>query len=833
MTSCGRWLLLLALSVCLSLSEACFCEKYPWGQWSACSRTCNYGTHTRQRIIVVDEYYWKYSCQQLCALTETGACNQKACPINCELTDYSAWSECSPCAKKQLRTRSVQIPAQFGGSPCSEELVEERPCHPAKECKLPPINCREKFECDNGRCITPTLRCNSQDDCGDNSDERDCTSFTSVCPHQNLRTVPGADLIANGWDALGETSRGNVLDNTFMGPECEIRRPPETLLYHRMSHNFKSFEILARPVLTRSHNWLMSSRFFRVHQILKVANFSLRESTDLVLSPPFLQFLHALPLHRFGTHYFDSGVVGGHYDLVYQFSQETLTASGTSEETFKGCVGKETFFTAIIYSQYSSVTRCRDERTTETTKAFIVSRHNKLFWKITGNIVLWCASAAPLVELVRGLPCAVTKRRHLRRALLQYLDEFDPCMCAPCPNNGRPALDGTQCVCVCQTGTYGDNCELRAPGFTSEAVDGSWSCWGSWSNCRASMSRRRFRTCNNPAPLRGGRPCPGPTQQDEPCFISIFEKQETCDDDDADTRGWINELPPGFKGCLRPKRPDNGFLRKSKQYYEQGEDEEFICFTGFELEGYQFFSCRKDGTWGQLMGRCVRQTCLPPDVSNEMVLFPNKQQYRVGESLGFNCLTPGLRPMPGGFYQCMPSLSWEPALPKDLRCTNESPFVPEIRCGPGQIMQGGRCVCRERQSCTAYEASLCVLNTQVDVSVHMSLCAFSVGRCHGDPLFYIAEGKCDNLDQNKLDWARFRAKMAAKSSIHQSCDLDTCYDWEKCSASKRCQCKSLGECPKDAARAFCVTITVIQMTQSVSLCALGPCACVRCYKMKC
>lgn len=73
----------------------------------------------------------------------------------------------------------------------------------------------------------------------------------------------------------------------------------------------------------------------------------------------------------------------------------------------------------------------------------------------------------PIIDLVRGIPCAVTKRRHLRKALLQYLDEFDSCKCAPCPNNGKPVLSGTECKCLCQTGTYGTNCEKRAPDFTS------------------------------------------------------------------------------------------------------------------------------------------------------------------------------------------------------------------------------------------------------------------------------------------------------------------------------------------------------------------------------
>ncbi|XP_072309417.1 complement component C6-like [Eucyclogobius newberryi] len=910
-------LLLLGLSCCLSLSEACFCEKYPWGQWSSCSRTCNYGTRSRQRKVESgDGYYWKYGCPQMCVFWETGPCSQQPCPINCELSLYSPWSQCSPCAEKLLRTRSVLTPAQFGGAPCSEELMEDRPCHSTRECKLPPLSCKDQFKCDNGRCINQTLTCNSQNDCGDNSDERDCPSRTVVCQRQNLRTIPGADLITNGWDALGESSRGAVLDNNFMGPECVVRRPPNTTLYHRVSHNFKSFEIKAGreedyrlnpPILrTETINFKdsgsstqlekkdpnslflffyfgssssssssskkkafesskkMSSRFFRINQVLPVADFSLREASDLVLAQPFLQFLHALPLQynyplyreifvRFGTHYLGSGVVGGHYDLLYQFKEETLKASGETVEKFHQCVGKETFFTVILYTQHSDVTRCKDETEDERFTASYIQRSEKSFSMVRGGLIRqaarlswekgqtppdktvyreWARSVLeqpdivnfklrPLLELVQGLPCAVTKRRHLRRALRQYLDEFDPCKCSPCPNNGRAVLQGTQCLCVCQTGTYGDNCELRDADVPLAAVDGSWSCWGSWSSCGAAMSRQRRRSCNNPAPLMRGKPCPGPSREFEPCFISIFEKQESCDNDDDFTDGWIDELPPGFRGCLRPKRPDNGFLRKSKQYYEFGEEEEFVCFTGYELEGFQYFNCRPDGSWSDLRGRCVRKTCVAPELPEGLLPFPDKQQYGVGESMGFNCLSPGLSPLPRTYHKCGPSLSWEPAVPQDLRCTDEAPYIPEGRCGVGQKLQGDQCVCRTRESCSAYEASVCVLNTDADAAVHMSLCAFHTGRCHGDHLYYISDSKCDGLDPAKLDWGRFRAKMAAKSSVHQSCDLDTCYEWEKCSASHKCEIRRAQDCPSDAPALFCVTFTALQMTRPLSLCALS------------
>lgn len=88
-----------------------------------------------------------------------------------------------------------------------------------------------------------------------------------------------------------------------------------------------------------------------------------------------------------------------------------------------------------------------------------------------------CVQLLPLVDLVRGIPCAVTKRRHLRKALLQYLDEFDSCKCAPCPNNARPVLSGTECKCVCETGTLGENCEERASDYDSGNKDCQMTAW--------------------------------------------------------------------------------------------------------------------------------------------------------------------------------------------------------------------------------------------------------------------------------------------------------------------------------------------------------------------
>ncbi|KAM9322392.1 complement component C6 [Pholidichthys leucotaenia] len=915
------FLLLLQILSCISAGMTCLCTKYPWSSWSACSRTCNHGTQQRQRQFYYDDYFWKNSCQQFCDRYEQRGCNENACPINCVLTEFSPWSECSPCAKKQFRTRFVQRPSQFGGSDCSPELTEERPCEPATECKLPPVNCRDDFKCDNGRCINSILTCNRQNDCGDNSDERDCGRQTIVCPVEK-RPAPGVNLVGNGFDVLARKRQGAVLDSMFMGGECILERPKTTTLLHRVPHNFASFKIkvgvvedfniepqtlhsdpihlktsrsssssssdssnFAFPIFfwtsgsrshSSSHNEVFEaskkkdSRFFRVHQVLPVSTFTVKDPEHLVLSLPFLQFLHALPLdynyalyreifQRFGTHYYSSGTLGGHYDLVYQYSQEELKTSGLTEEQVSGCLAKETTWTVILYSQHSSVTRCKNNRMTEKYHGSYIQSSEKSFSMVKGGRAReagalsferqgatpdkqafknWAMSVLenldvvnykllPIIDLVRNIPCAATKRRHLRKALKQYLEEFDPCKCAPCPNNARPVLSDTECQCICQTGTYGTSCEIRAPDFTSEAVDGYWSCWGPWSHCGSTMKRHRRRRCDNPAPLRGGTPCEGPNREEEPCHISIFAKQETCDNDDDFTMGWKDELPPGVQGCLRPKGPENSFLRKAKQYYTFGEDEEFQCYTGFELEGFQYINCLPDGTWTQPSGRCIRKICLPPEVPDDMTMVPSKEEYRVGDSVGLDCKQAGLVPQPGGTYRCGNSLTWEPPLPTKLRCTHVDTFVPDSQCGPGQKQEGSQCVCIQRESCISQPESLCVLNTGVGLMVPMSLCSFNAGRCHGDPLFFINEGECDSSDPAKLEWAKFRASMSSKSSVQNLCGLDTCYEWETCSDSKKCECLGVQECPRDKDHMFCVKLTVIQHTRSVNLCSMAALKCTK------
>lgn len=68
----------------------------------------------------------------------------------------------------------------------------------------------------------------------------------------------------------------------------------------------------------------------------------------------------------------------------------------------------------------------------------------------------------PIYELVRFSTAADhvgARLANLRRAWDEYMQQFDPCRCAPCRHNGLPVLTGTSCKCLCKSGYQGEACE--------------------------------------------------------------------------------------------------------------------------------------------------------------------------------------------------------------------------------------------------------------------------------------------------------------------------------------------------------------------------------------
>ena len=102
------------------------CSVSVWGDWGACSATCGGGTQSRSRSVTVQRANGGQSCP---SLVETRACNEDQCPgpnVDCQVTDWTAWSECVPNSAMQTRNRTVVTPTANGGAACPSPLSQTR-----------------------------------------------------------------------------------------------------------------------------------------------------------------------------------------------------------------------------------------------------------------------------------------------------------------------------------------------------------------------------------------------------------------------------------------------------------------------------------------------------------------------------------------------------------------------------------------------------------------------------------------------------------------------------------------------------------------------------------
>ncbi|KAG8131144.1 hypothetical protein E2320_017721 [Naja naja] len=731
-----------------------------------------------------------------------------------------------------FHTRSFTQLAQFKGQPCNEPLVESRPCFPTKLCNMEETNCGNKFHCENGRCISQKLKCNGENDCEDNSDERNCSTCATSVYH-----------------ILAGTHRGEVLHNSFNGGTCRLVKTSDLRKTYRLPANVESvfFQVVNEEddVVSEYYNDLIpfeshtsesssfsgsskrrsgipflfskktkvhvtssssfkeaiqaskkkESKFIRIHKVIAVSNFTMKES-DLQPSKVFLEALNSLPLEYnyplysrifddFGTHYYSSGSLGGRYDLLYQYSAEELRNSGLTQAASQECVR------------------------TETTRRVFGFKRRKL---------------TSILELVKNIPCAATKRSNLRRALSEYAAQFDPCQCAPCPNNGKVVLSGTECLCVCRAGTYGDNCEIRAPDYHSVAVDGNWNCWGSWSPCDGSHKRRRSRTCNNPSPQNGGKPCEGEPEEEEACYFSIFvDRGAVCVNDDEATREGDIAVERPESGCLKPDPPEHGFIRNEKNHYNTGENAEIVCFSGYTLTGYPFFRCQPDQTWLQRSIECQLSACRRPAASNVVSIFPFKNEYNVGETIRLSC-APTFRLTGRSEYTCVSGPSWHPAVMRLLTCEKDDYLHSQSNCKPGEKQVDSQCVCMNpREDCRHYSEDVCVLDATSEQALTKPSCPYLAEKCLDQHSFhFFHSGPC--RDGTDVSWANERLRIAMDSIKREACGYDTCYDWEQCSESHgKCVCLLPNQCPHGGQPISCVQIRTRKIT--ANLCMLGALKC--------
>ncbi|XP_035189460.1 complement component C8 alpha chain [Oxyura jamaicensis] len=549
-------------------------------------------------------------------------------PVNCQLSQWSAWTDCFPCQGKRHRYRTLVQPAGFAGQRCTGNLWDEQACRAGETCTRAP-SCGKDFRCEEtGRCIKRHLVCNGETDCRDGSDESNCEDEDIESPCEDLYPIPGSEKAAQGYNILTQEEKQYVYDPNFGGGHCEYVYNGEWRelkydaacerlyymddeKYFRKPYNFHVYQFLAHadsgfsfefyedskdllnalgssksrgggftfgigpksvPVmlnlgfsLSRGKGSLKNFTeynakdvgFIRAVTKVQTARFKMRRN-NIVLDEDMLLSLQELPdtynygmyakfIDTYGTHFMTSGTMGGVFEHILVVNKEEMRRKEIRSEEVMACFGLSAGVSvnkfgmgvgaSVSYSQCDNKKLLEEDEQshsaivediiprikggdTATSGGLLNSWDGNMYrrWgrSLKYNPAIIDFELQPIHEILRrsDLSNMETKRQHLKRALDDYLLEFNACRCGPCQNDGEPILVGDTCACQCQPGYEGHACERsRRPGT---GTSGRWSCWSPWAPCQGG-SRRRSRQCTNPAPQHGGAPCMGTSVQSKAC----------------------------------------------------------------------------------------------------------------------------------------------------------------------------------------------------------------------------------------------------------------------------------------------------------------------------
>lgn len=802
-------------------------------------------------------------------------------PVHCQWDSYGPWSECNGCTRTQTRRRSVAVYGQYGGLPCVGSTFETQSCEPVRGCPIED-GCGERFRCFSGQCISKSLVCNGDSDCEEDSADEDKCEDSESKPSCNIdKPPPNIELTGNGYNVLTGQFRNRVINTKSFGGQCRKVFSGDGKDFYRLSGNILSYTFQVKINndfnyefynstwsyvkhtsmhqtsssrkssffgSSQSSSSIHSSGKFEAHKqksyqlmviqnTVEVAQFINNNPEFLQLAEPFWKELSYLPalydyssyrrfIDQYGTHYLQSGSLGGEYQVLFYMDSEKVKEHGLTAEDLKNCASSSSWY--VIYQ--SSKMKCKGLE--DALKSASGTQKNVLkgdpfvrggspglvsglsFLDLNnpaGNrqrYASWAGSVTnfpqvikqkltPLYELVKEVPCASVKRLYLKRALEEYLDEFDPCHCQPCQNGGVAIVEGTQCHCSCKPYTFGVACEHGfLIGDHVGGVDGDWSCWSSWGPC-VQGKKTRSRACNNPPPSGGGKSCVGEASESRACADEELEHFRLLEPHCFP----LSLVPTEF--CPSPPTLKDGFIQDEGTMFPVGKSIAYSCNEGYSLIGDPVARCGEDLQWHLGEMHCHKIACVLPALREGLQSHPHQTLYAVGEKVTFSCA--GAMSLEGpSTFLCGSSLKWSPEM-KSVRCVpKDTPVTQAVPiCQRWEKLQNSKCVCKMPYECGS-SLDVCARDERSKRILPLTVCKMHVLLCQGKNYTLIGKESC-----------------TLPAAAEKACGV--CPLWGKCDAqSSKCVCKEVSECQEEG---FRVCVQVDDREQTMTECEAGVLRC--------
>lgn len=95
-----------------------------WSAWSGCSADCGGGVRSKTREVKTTPEHGGDPCGET---SKTESCNIQACDVNCELSQWGAWSACSKkCDGGTLKRTKDVVTAAIGQGTCADPMSADR-----------------------------------------------------------------------------------------------------------------------------------------------------------------------------------------------------------------------------------------------------------------------------------------------------------------------------------------------------------------------------------------------------------------------------------------------------------------------------------------------------------------------------------------------------------------------------------------------------------------------------------------------------------------------------------------------------------------------------------